>query len=824
MRCCKRSFIVFALMGVLLSLPLCASAASLVAGVLKNFPPGYQLNDQGEPVGLAIDIFEALSQRTGHEIEYRVYDSWPELQSALKARQIDLVPNMGIADLRSEWAEFSLPVETFPVSLFVRRQTVDIDSLADFERRPLGVVEANIGVQLVAANPQLQDRTFIDVDSALLALLAGTIDGLIYPRPTLEKLARDARLADKIKALPTPLLEIKRGIAVPKGDFALLEEFNAQIPQFLQSQDYHDIYLRWYGESEPAWSHEELLTLFGVLLGAVVLLMAGWRYLSVKRLNQQLNLAKDSLEQEVATRTRELTVSKEKYRALYENAPLAYQSLDSDGNFIDVNPQWLRWLGYERDEIIGSCFAEFLHPDWQEVFTSNFPVFKKRGYISGVEFRIRHKNGYYLDIAFEGCVGYDPDGSFRQTYCVFQDISARKQEELRREQLEAQLRQKYKMEAVGHLAGGMAHNFNNNLSIILGNLELAMGAADDCAARLSYLEKAKTSVLRSRDLIQQILTYSREGMAEQEVGGVNISAVIGETLSLLESTIPATVRLNYYAAPDVEKLVVLASATELQEALLNLCTNAVHAMDESGELTISLIKTELQKEEIPCQYPARPGRFACLSVADTGCGMDSDIMEKIFDPFFSTKEVNKGTGMGLSTVQGMIKKYGGLVRVDSSPDKGTRFEMLFPLTELALEDEAAAAEEPIPLGRERILLVDDDVALVGLVAEMLESLGYRVTAASSAAQALEIFRANRGGFDLVMSDQTMPFMTGAELLAEIKQEDPALLTVLCTGYSRKIDSKQAAEQGIDLFMMKPLELDSMARRLGELFNRSALPS
>jgi PAS domain S-box-containing protein len=796
----------------------------LIAGVLKNFPPQYQLNDQGEPVGVAIDILNALSLQTGHDIEYRVYANWTELHRALREGQVDLIPNVGIVDIRREWAEFSLPVETIPLSIFVRHETADIESLADFERRPLGVVVENISVQLVADNPQLKARTFADVNSALLAMLAGTIDGLIYPRPTLEKLARDARLGDKIKALPTPLLEIKRAIAFPKGKTELLAEFNARIPQFLQSQEYHEIYLRWYGELEPQWKMEKVLTLFSLLLGGVILLMAGWRYRSVQRLNQQLQQTQDSLEQEVVSRTYELTVSKEKYRALYENAPLAYQSLDIDGNFIDVNPAWLRWLGYERDEVIGNSFAGFLHPDWQDVFNANFPTFKTRGYISGVEFRIQHKDGHFLDIAFEGCIGYGPDGSFRQTYCVFQDITSRKQEELRREELETQLRQKYKMEAVGHMAGGMAHNFNNNLSIMLGNLELAKIKAGDPVALFSYLDNAKTAVMRSRDLIQQILLYSRGDTNAEEKNVVCIAAVIRETMRLLKSTIPATVQLNYHAAPDVQKLVVAGNFTELQEALLNLCTNAVHAMDERGELTISLIRTELQKKEIPIQYEAQPGRFACLCVEDSGCGMNAEMVGKIFDPFFSTKEVNKGTGMGLSTVQGMVKKFGGVIRVDSAPGKGSRFELLFPLTELSLDAEDAAVKDPIQVGNERILLIDDDPSLAEIIAEMLKSFGCRVTVANSGTQALEIFRENPGAFDLVMSDQTMPTMTGVEVLTELKRLAPNLLTVLCTGYSRKVDSRHAAEKGIDLFMMKPLEMHDLARQLRELFDKKRTPA
>jgi CheY-like chemotaxis protein/two-component sensor histidine kinase len=373
------------------------------------------------------------------------------------------------------------------------------------------------------------------------------------------------------------------------------------------------------------------------------------------------------------------------------------------------------------------------------------------------------------------------------------------------------------MEAVGHMAGGMAHNFNNNLAIILGNLELARAQSADRAAVLSYLDNAMTSVLRSRDLIQQILSYSREGHKKKNESGVNISEVVRETIKLIESTLPATVQLIQHAAPDVDELVVLANFTDLQDALLNLCRNAVHAMNENGDLAISVSRSELKQEEIPVQYEAQPGPFACLCVEDTGCGIPSEIVGQIFDPFFSTKEVNEGTGMGLSTVQGMIKKCGGIARVDSELGKGTRIELLFPLTELSLEPDEMAVNNSAPQGHGRILLVDDDLPLATVLAEILDNFGYTVTVAPSGPQALDIFRSNPKNFDLVLTDQTMPAMTGEELLTQLKLEAPQLLTALYTGYSAKIDKQTATEKGIDLFMMKPLEMDSLAHRLRDLF-------
>ncbi len=388
------------------------------------------------------------------------------------------------------------------------------------------------------------------------------------------------------------------------------------------------------------------------------------------------------------------------------------------------------------------------------------------------------------------------------------DIIARKESEDKKQELEVQLRQKYKMEAVGVMAGGIAHNFNNNLAIILGNLEMAGLKKNKSDLLDKYLGNAKTAVLRSRDLVAQILTYSHQD--QKELGPVDLGLVVRETLSLLKSTLPASVSLACQA-PSSHSLIIKGDPGKIQEALINLCNNAVYAMNEKGQLKIDLTLVDLQPQDIPGHCFCQAGPHVCLTVEDSGCGIDQSILDRIFDPFFTTKSVDKGTGMGLSTVQGIVDQHGGMIKVASTVGTGTSFHLFFPMEKDAGSLPARQVSSERHQGRERILLVDDDTSLLELVTQMLEELGYRVTAIDSSSRALTLFAGNPSAFDLVITDQTMPELTGEALVAELRKISPGVRVVLMTGFSSQIDEEQAVTAGVQAFCLKPLEMTELSR-------------
>ncbi len=374
------------------------------------------------------------------------------------------------------------------------------------------------------------------------------------------------------------------------------------------------------------------------------------------------------------------------------------------------------------------------------------------------------------------------------------------------EKLQNQLNQAQKMEAIGLMAGGMAHNFNNNLSIILGNIELSQIKLPPNSEAFPLLDNAKIAVHRARDLIQNILIYSRQGTSERV--SIQLPSVIEETFKLLHAIFPTTIKLSQSISPECYAISINADPSQIQEILLNLCNNAMHAMQEDGELKVLLAVVDLAQKDIPAQHKQKPGRYAKLSIQDNGCGMPAEMLEKIFDPFFTTKALNVGTGVGLSTVQGIMERHHGLIKVQSLPGQGSTFDLYFPISHTQSSPSVSIVQE-FPQGTENILYIDDDEILAELGKGMLTEMGYQVSVMTDSVEALKLFKANADYFDLVITDQTMPKLTGKELLKELLSIRPTLPTILCTGYSSQINESEAKKMGISAFLMKPVDFPGM---------------
>ena len=882
--------------------------------------------------------------------------------------------------------------------------------------------------------------------------------------------------------------------------------------------------------------------------------------------------------------------SEEKYRALFDNAPLSYQSLDEEGRFLDVNPAWLKTLGYDREEVIGKHYSDFLHPEWMPRFEKNFPRFKRTGHVHGAEFRIRHRDGHYLDILFEGRIGRLPDGGFRQTYCVFQDVTdlrqseekeqlysrvlensrneififdaetfrfievnrsarenlgytleelrsltpldlkpeftaesfaelvtplrngktetvrfttvhrrkdgshypvdihlqlmtdgdpvfaaiildtterKRSEEELERQlrtthervkelrcmygvaesirkretldlafeetvalippgwrypeiargrirfddkefisapfeetewrqgadivadgeprgtvdvfytkerpkvdegpflkeerdlldgiaralggaieqalaeaarerltraieqasetvvitdadgviqytnpvfervtgytceeaigqnprilksdqnddaifkamwetltrgdtwsgrlvnkkkdgslfteeatispvrdasgktinyiavkrditqeiKLEARLRQAQKMESIGTLTGGIAHDFNNILGALMGYTELAKDSVAPDSGSHEYLFEIERASVRARDLVSQILAFSRSGDRERKP--LRIQPVLEEALKLLSKSIPSTITLTRDISPDCEE--ILGDATQIHQVIMNLCTNGYQAMHESrGTLAVGLDEVRVDTGEAAAHKELKEGLFVRLTVSDTGRGMNEATTARIFEPYFTTKEVGSGTGLGLASVLGIVTDHGGVIEVSSKPGEGTTFDVYFPICARAGSTTGDGRnDDPAPAARgegEHILFVDDETPIVNLYRTILEGSGYEITALTSSTEALDLFRADPNRFDAVVTDQTMPRMTGLELTKEILAIRPDIPIVLCTGFSETVDEEEALTAGVCNYVMKPVLPKDLMRIIRHALDESA---
>ncbi|HBD07849.1 MAG TPA: hypothetical protein DCZ69_06265 [Syntrophobacteraceae bacterium] len=388
--------------------------------------------------------------------------------------------------------------------------------------------------------------------------------------------------------------------------------------------------------------------------------------------------------------------------------------------------------------------------------------------------------------------------------------------EQEREGLTAQLQQAQKMEAIGTLAGGIAHDFNNILTPIIMGAELALMTTPEENRAHPLLERVISAGMRAKDLVQQILTFSRQSDLERKP--LRLIPTLKETLKLARAAIPSTIeiRQDIVAKEDL----ILANPTQVHQVVMNLVTNAAHAMrEEGGILEIELREEHLDESNLGGLPELVPGHFVVLTVRDTGRGMDRRTMEQIFDPFFTTKERGEGTGLGLSIVHGIIRSYNGAIRVESRLGEGTRFDIFIPV-ERTLEAVKKEEHKPIPRGTERILLVDDEPMIVEIHSHMLRALGYQVTSRLNVLDALQTFRNDPHGFDLVITDMTMPHMTGDKLAAEILRIRPGVPVILCTGFSERVSKEMADELGIRALVTKPVGIADIAGKIRDVLGRA----
>ncbi len=475
--------------------------------------------------------------------------------------------------------------------------------------------------------------------------------------------------------------------------------------------------------------------------------------------------------------------------------------------FFYVNQGAMDQLGYSREELLGMTPMD-IKPHFDE------PAFRAlieplmRGEYSSTTFQTYHRSKSGNDIPVEIFLQFIP-GNKKHFVAIVRDITERKN-------IETKLRQAYKMEAMGTLAGGIAHEFNNILTAILGFADLAKEEMPEGSLARGDINEVLKASNRAKNLVNQILSFSRQA-EQQKMQPIQIQPVIKEALKLLRSSTPSTIEIVQNIT--TEDTTVKADPTQIHQLFMNLCTNALHAIEnEKGVIEVTLKRTHLQAQNTAPQVNLPPGEYIELCVRDTGKGMEESIISRIFDPFFTTKDVDKGTGMGLSVVHGIVESHQGAVSVESRVGNGSTFHVFFPVA----EDEAPETpldHEPVPTGSEQILFVDDEMVIAHMGKQMLERLGYKVTARTSSVEAFEAFRAQPDKFDLIITDQTMPNLTGEELAEKILAIRPHMPIILSTGYSSMVDEAKAKATGIREFIPKPVDRAKLAKTIRKVLEQ-----
>ena len=508
-----------------------------------------------------------------------------------------------------------------------------------------------------------------------------------------------------------------------------------------------------------------------------------------------------------------LQQSEERLRIVFETFPDPVTIIQAeDGRCIDVNSAFTRVTGWTYDEVVGKTAADldiWHDPPAREKMIADIT---EHGKVENLEAQFRLKDGRLITALMSATLIILRNRPHILT--ITRDISELKAAQQEREQLRTRLIQAQKMEAIGTLAGGIAHDFNNILGAIIGYAEMALYDTQKDSMEHYNTEQVLKAGHRAKDLVKQILAFSRK--SEQDKKIIFLTPIIKEVLKLLRASLPTTIEIRQNIEPNLDA--IFADPTQIHQVMMNLCTNSAHAMgDKGGILEINLHNSNLDTKAA-ARYPElNPGPYVKLSVSDTGCGMDFATLQRIFDPYFTTKEQDKGTGMGLAVVHGIVKGHGGSIHVESAVAEGTRFDILFPVVKRQVISETEELKA-LPTGNETILCVDDEQSLIELGKNMLKKLGYRVEARTLPVEAIELFKAAPDTFDLVISDMTMPAMTGVSLAKKLMQIRPQIPVIICTGYSEQIDESRAKELGIRGFLMKPFTIRELSKTVRKVLD------
>lgn len=499
-----------------------------------------------------------------------------------------------------------------------------------------------------------------------------------------------------------------------------------------------------------------------------------------------------------------------RFRTFFDSNPEGIVLLAFDGNVLDANKTFCKMSGYGASELIGRHFTALVPADHDQKALATFSAIRAGlGRDNLLEIPLVHQDGKQLPVSINGWRVTDEKSVPVMIGVFVRDLTQEKKLAQEKTDLEKQLMHIQKIDAIGTLAGGIAHDFNNILGGIIGYTELALMNESPLPAnkKFTYLSRVMEAGNRAKELVQQILKFSRR--EETVMGVVSLGPLIKESVKLLRATLPTTITIDQHitAIPDT----ISGDPTQIHQVVMNLCTNAYHAMRETGGvLTVSLETVTLDASRKAMGLEVPPGAYLKLSIQDTGRGIAPGILDRIFEPYFTTKQVNEGTGLGLSVTIGIIRGHNGLIEVDSRVGEGSRFDIHFPIaSRQAAETPAPAGDLPRGKGQ-NVLVVDDESFFLDVVRENLHYLGYQVTACQSSMKALETFKQAPEKVDLLVTDQTMPEMTGVQLIAELRKSAATLPIVLCTGYSETVTEQSARHYGISRFLMKPVTIADLA--------------
>ncbi|MBF0328667.1 MAG: transporter substrate-binding domain-containing protein [Nitrospirae bacterium] len=789
--------------------------------VQSDSPPTY-FKDRatGEASGFAVDVMNQIAKRGGFSVTYQFEKNWDAIAPLLKDGKADVAPGQGITENRKGIFDFTIPIGTFPVSIFARANNSLIKDLKDV--KVIGVTKGSSSSEILKnKNTNLIISTYESNANGLMDLLSGNIDAFCTSATTLMQIALDAGLEEKITIIGDPLSEVKRAIAVRKDAPELLNKLNKLIEEFSHTAEYKALYSKWYGKPKPYWTDKKVLIVISAVVFLIVAFMAVWRYRSLVVLNRNMQENINEREKAEVALLEQENFSKN----LIQNSATATFVLDRTHRIMLWNKSCEKLTGCKEFDMIGTDdqwkpFYDHKRPtvadviinhDADEILQKLYKNYAKSSLNpEGITAEGWYKNlgGKDRYIIFEAAPIFNNKGELIAAIETLQDIT-----ELKR--LEEQLRQSQKLDAIGQLAGGVAHDFNNIITAIVGYSHLTLMKLDTDSPLKANIEQILQASDRATTLNQSLLAFSRKQVINPKPN--NLNDIVSGMQKFLLRLIREDIDIKINCAN--EDLTIMADRGQIEQIMMNLVTNARDAMSKGGHISIKTELMQIDQDFIEAHGYGRIGRYALLMISDTGSGMDAKTKEKIFEPFFTTKEQGKGTGLGLSMVYGIVSQHEGYIDVYSEIEKGTVFKIYIPIFSGGIEAEPTEKELiSIKGGNETILVAEDDSVLRMLSAKVLANYGYKVIEAVDGEDAISKYAEHSDTVKLVILDGIMPKKNGRQAYEEIRIINSRIKALFFSGYAEDILSKEGLlEPGIN-FILKPVAPSVLLKKVRELLD------
>jgi len=782
----------------------------IILGAEPGWPPVTFFDENGDFSGIGIEYLRLIEHRLGFRFKIEKMIHLQEILDKARRDQVDVIMNVMSTPERTRFLNFTKPYLKIPTVILTRRNYSGSAVLGDMVGKEVAVPTGFAVIEFLKANyPQLQLVYVLDSADGLRRLSTGEFDAMVAGLPAASYITEKEGLTN-LRVAGFTGHEYNMGIGSRKN-LPLLNQILDKGLAMISPAERDVIYRKWVHLGyQPFYKNQPFIIGIIASLATIVLLFSAILIWS-RTLKRQVHTRTQELENELNLRHQAETALRESeniLRGTLNSTADGILVVGSQDEILTTNQRFAEMWNIPQEMIINGtdqALITYILDQLEDpgAFRPRIEEIYKTAEESHEEIRL--KDGRVFERYSCPLIR---DGKEVGRVWNFRDISARIR-------AEAHLIQTQKMEAIGTLAGGIAHDFNNILSIILGYSELikeGLLPEDPVAEKINAIIKAGE---RAKDLVGQILTFSRK--SDKEFKPIQPHFMIKEALKMLRATIPTTIEIRQ-DVPDCG--FIMGDPTQLHQIVMNLCTNAYYAMREKGGvLEVLLAAEELGEQDLGFfSMTSPPGSYVKLEINDTGHGIEKELQKTIFVPYFTTKKKGEGTGLGLSVVHGIVQSFGGHISVYSEPEVGTTFRIYLPKIGSEAEHLLETPIEPMPRGKEHILIVDDEVAIVKMEKEMLESLGYRVTAFTSSPEALRKFQESPDSFSLVITDVTMPDMTGIELMERLRAIKQETSIIFCTGFSAMINHEKAKHLGIGKYLMKPVLKRDLAVAVREILD------